>query len=321
MRRGIILPICNESHPDGTESRRTPSVAYRTGLGVMYWGNAEDVLRSQLRKYEGKIQLIFTSPPFPLNRKKKYGNQKGEDYTRWLSGFASLFSKVLKSNGSIVMELGNAWEPGRPVMSTLALEALLDFKRVGQFSLCQQFVSYNPARLPTPAQWVTVERIRVKDSYTHIWWMSKTDRPKANNRRVLKAYSESMVRLLATKKYNAGKRPSEHHIGDTSFLKNNGGAIPSNVLVSANTSASDRYLNYCRKNGFDLHPARMAEHLPEFFIKFLTTEGDLVLDPFAGSNTTGACAEKLKRPWVSIESNLEYVIGSSGRLHKTGEPM
>ncbi len=198
------------------------------------------------------------------------------------------------------MELGNAWEPGQPIMSTLALEALLAFKKAGGFSLCQQFVCYNPAKLPTPAQWVTVERIRVKDAYTHVWWMAKTNRPKANNRRVLKGYSTSMLKLLASKKYNSGRRPSEHHIGETSFLKNNGGAIPSNVLVMANTRANDRYLNFCRQNNLLLHPARMSEQLPEFFINFLTNRNDTVLDPFSGSNTTGAVAEKLNRRWILL---------------------
>ena len=70
------------------------------------------------------------------------------------------------------MEVGNAWEPGRPVMSTLALRALLAFLDTGKLLLCQQFIYNNPARLPGPAQWVTVERIRVKDSYSHLWWMA-----------------------------------------------------------------------------------------------------------------------------------------------------
>src|SRR5439155_14560952 len=133
---------------------------------------------------------------------------------------------LLKKKGSIVIELGNAWEPGRPVMSTLALRALLTFKELGGFELCQEFICHNPARLPTPAQWVTIERIRFKDSYTRLWWLAKTDRPKASNRHVLKDYSPAMLRLLRTGKYNAGKRPAGHDIGKKSFLVNHGGAIP-----------------------------------------------------------------------------------------------
>jgi hypothetical protein len=266
------------------------------------------------QKYQNKIQLILTSPPFPLNRKKKYGNKTGEEFVRWLSSLAPLFKKLLTNTGSIVVEMGNAWEPGQPIMSTLALEALLSFQKAGDFKLCQQFVCYNPARLPSPAQWVTVERIRVKDSYTHVWWMAKTERPRANNRRVLKPYSEEMLRLLRTKKYNAGKRPSEHHIGKTSFLKRNGGAIPSNVLQFSNTKNYGAYLQYCRENGLESHPARMPEGLAEFFVKFLTNRGDCVFDPFAGSNTTGSTAARLGRRWLATEPNAAYIAGSKGRF-------
>ena len=174
---------------------RTPQstvrVAYATFHGKMVLGKAEDFLASSLsRRYKRRVQLILTSPPFPLNRKKKYGNEQGEQYIRWLSSFGKLFRDFLTPDGSIVMEMGNAWEPGLPVMSTLALRALLALLDAGDYFLCQQFVCHNPARLPTPAQWVNIERIRVKDSFTHVWWMSPSDRPKASNRRVLRKYSK-----------------------------------------------------------------------------------------------------------------------------------
>lgn len=284
----------------------------------MYLGAAENVLASSaFERLRGKVRLIFTSPPFPLNRKKRYGNEQGQDYVKWLATFAPLFREFLAPDGSIVMEMGNAWEPGHPVMSTLALEALLAFLREGDLHLCQQFICHNPARLPTPAQWVNIERIRVKDSYTHLWWMSSSEKPYADNRQVLKPYSKAMLQLLASGKYNAGKRPSEHHIGATSFLHDNAGAIPSNLLTFSNTSATDAYLRHCRENALSPHPARMPIGLPDFFIRFLTKPRGLVLDPFAGSNTTGATAERLKRRWISIETNKEYVDASRGRFERT----
>lgn len=292
------------------------SVAYRTKKGIAYRGLAEQVLEHPdfARKYRRRINLVFTSPPFPLNRKKRYGNEVGDEYIQWLADFAPLLRDYMTDDGSIVMEVGNAWEPGVPVMSTLALEALLEFMKQGSLQLCQQFICYNPARLPSPAQWVNVERIRVKDAYTHIWWMSPTNEPQADNRRVLKEYSDSMKDLLKRQKYNAGERPSQHKIGKTSFLKNHNGAIPPNVLTISNTGSNDPYQIYCRKKGLDFHPARMPMALPEFFIRFLTKPRNLVLDPFAGSNTTGATAEKLKRRWLAIEPNADYLAGSKGRF-------
>lgn len=313
--------MANKSRNQDGKSRhkkKAYSTAYRTPRGVAYQGFAEQVLGDPVfgRKYRGKVQLIFTSPPFPLNRKKRYGNKVGEEYIEWLAAFAPLFRDCLKEDGSIVMEIGNAWEPGSPIMSTLALEALLRFMKKGDLRLCQQFICYNPARLPSPAQWVNVKRIRVKDAYTHVWWMSPTENPKADNRRVLKEYSPAMRKLLSSRKYNAGPRPSQHNISAKSFLKDNQGAIPPNVLTISNTKSNDPYQLYCRNNELPFHPARMPIALPEFFIRFLTEPRNLVLDPFAGSNTTGAAAEELKRRWVAIEPNSDYLAGSRGRFSK-----
>jgi DNA modification methylase len=295
-----------------------PTVAYRTEFGSMYRSRIESFIESKLcSEYRGKVHLVLTSPPFPLNRKKKYGNLNGQDYVDWLSGLAMPLRKLLHGKGSIVLEMGNAWEPGQPVMSTLALEALLAFLKAGDLKLCQQFICYNPARLPSPAQWVNVERIRLKDSYTHVWWMSPTERPHADNTQVLKPYSNAMLKLLESKKYNSGKRPSEHNIGKTSFLKRNAGAIPANVLSFSNTGNHDVYLRYCRESGIQVHPARMPSGLAEFFIRFLTKEGHLVLDPFAGSNTTGAAAAKFLRKWIAIETDETYIQGSRGRFLST----
>ena len=205
----------------------------------------------------------------------------------------------------------------------------MELKKKGGFYLCQQFVVHNPARLPW-AQWVNVDRCRLKDSYTHVWWMSRDPRPKADNRKVLVEYSPSMKKLIQRQKYNAGSRPSEHNIGQKSFLPDHGGAIPSNVLKLKpdpedqdvlenlleipNTISTDSYRQYCKEQGLKLHPARMPTDLAEFFIRFLTDEGDLVLDPFGGSNTTGATAEALEREWITTEPEFEYIAGSLGRF-------
>jgi site-specific DNA-methyltransferase (cytosine-N4-specific) len=281
----------------------------------MYQCAIEDLLHSEVGSaLQSEVQMIFTSPPFPLNRKKKYGNKLGDEYLEWLGALARPLGDLLTEDGSIVVELGNSWEPGEPVMSTLALKTLLRLLEEGGFYLCQQFVVHNPARLPSPAQWVNIERIRVKDAYTNVWWMSRTQRPKADNRKVLTGYSPSMKKLLQRQSYNGGTRPSGHNIGDTSFLSDNGGAIPPNVLKISNTHSSDGYRAFCEAAGLKVHPARMPPELAEFFIRFLTDEADLVLDPFGGSNTTGAVAERLGRRWISAEPEPSYVESSKGRF-------
>jgi site-specific DNA-methyltransferase (cytosine-N4-specific) len=306
---------------------RPETPLYSTRAGSLFLGRSDDLLKlPAFKKFQGKAQLIFTSPPFPLNTKKKYGNLTGSAYIKWLSEFAPSLCDLLTPDGSIVIEIGNAWQRGEPVMSTTVLKALISFLESGGLHLCQEFVWYNPARLPSPVQWVNVERSRVKDAFTRIWWMSPVTRPKADNRRVLREYSSSMKSLIKNKKYNAGRRPSQHNIGPKSFAIDNGGAIPpnvlgaddlpslTNILKGSNTRSSEKYQTFCRENRLTLHPARMPQELAEFFIRFLTDEGDLVVDPFAGSNTTGEVAEKNGRKWLSFESQFNYAAASMSRF-------
>lgn len=287
--------------------------AYKTDYGTCFYGDATLLETGPLwATIEGQVDLILTSPPFALARRKKYGNLVGDEYIEWFASLSQTFAKLLKPRGSIVIEMGNAWIKGKPIMATHPIRALLEFMDRGNLNLCQQFIWHNPARLPSPAQWVNVERIRVKDAFTHIWWMAKDEKPQANNRNVLKEYSQSMMDLFERGTYNAGVRPSEHQIGEKSFLTNNNGAIRSNVFTISNTRSSSPYLTYCRKNKYKRNPARMPSEIAEFFIRFLTKPGNLVLDPFAGSNTTGAVAESLGRSWISIEKSIEYILGSRG---------
>jgi site-specific DNA-methyltransferase (cytosine-N4-specific) len=258
----------------------------------------------------------------------------GDAYVAWISAFAPIFAKLLKPDGSVVIELGNAWEPGRPVQSLLPLKSLLAFLEHpdAEFRLCQEFICYNPARLPSPAQWVTIERIRLTDSYTHLWWMSKDDRPKASNKNVLRPYSTSTQNMHKRGSYNDGVRPSGHVLSKDSFLKDNGGSIhpnvlqieeiepgkdarmPHNVLSLPHTTSNDYYQRMCKEQNIEPHPARMPLQLVDFFIQFLTEQGDLVLDPFAGSNSTGFCAERTGRQWVSIEASRDYAKHSCIRF-------
>jgi DNA modification methylase len=302
-------------------------ILHETTLGKYYKGKAESLLISDLgAELKNRVQLILTSPPFPLNKKKRYGNLQGEEYKNWFINLAEMFSDLLTKDGSIVIELGNSWEPKKPIQSLLHLESLIGFVNnpKADLRLCQEFVCYNPSRLPSPAQWVTVNRIRTIDSFTHVWWMSKSDYPKADNKKVLRPYSKSMKLLLKKQKYNKGVRPSEHNISEKGFLKNNKGSImhnlieieqidenrnirlPKNVFSIANTNSNDFFLRTCQERGITPHPARMPLELSNFFIEFLTDPGDIILDPFAGSNTTGFCAEKLSRRWISIEAKKDY---------------
>jgi site-specific DNA-methyltransferase (cytosine-N4-specific) len=281
--------------------------AYVTRWGRAYCADALDVLR---RLRDDSVALVFTSPPFALRRQKAYGNVTPDEYVEWFLPFAREIHRVLRPDGSFVFELGGAWNSGSGTRSLYPYELILRLTRT--FYLAQEFYWYNRSRLPTPAEWVTIRRTRVKDAVNVLWWLSKTDSPQADNRRVLRPYSRSMKRLLRDG-YKVAMRPSQHEISKH-FGRDNGGAIPPNLLDVPNTRSSDEYIQRCRAAGLPVHPARFPAALPEFFIRFLTGPPQLVVDPFAGSNVTGQVAEALGRRWLSVEINADYVLGSRLRF-------
>jgi len=280
---------------------------YTTHLGRAYRGDALDVLR---RLPANSVALVMTSPPFALRRQKAYGNVAAADYVEWFWPFAQEIHRVLRPDGSFVLALGGAWNRGSGTRSLYQYQLVLRLCEI--FHLAQEFYWYNPSRLPTPAEWVTIRRTRVKDAVNMLWWLSKTAEPQADNRRVLKPYSRSMKRLLRDG-YDPAMRPSQHEIGPH-FRRDNGGAIPPNLLEIPNTRSNDDYLRQCRAAGLPIHPARFPPAVPEFFVRFLTEPGQTVLDPFAGSNVTGQVAQGLDRRWVAVEVNADYVAGSMLRF-------
>jgi site-specific DNA-methyltransferase (cytosine-N4-specific) len=316
-----------------------PKLAYSTDLGAALQGDSRLLLESGLVE-PSSVDLIFTSPPFALARPKDYGNKPESEYLTWFETFVPIWKDLLSPKGSIVVDVGGAYLPGGPKRSTYHFELAVRLAR--HFDLCQEFYWYNPAKLPGPAQWTNIARVRVKDSVNLLLWFAKdASSTNADNRRVLKRYSESM-RALLKNGYQIRKRPSNHDIS-AKFLTDNGGAISSNlvgfsdldgeevegepfetqypnILAISNTSSKDAYLEECRRQGIKPHNARFPKALPAFFIEFLTQPGQVVLDPFAGSNTTGEAAEALNRRWISCELDADgkyagtYVRGSAFRF-------
>jgi DNA modification methylase len=286
-------------------------VCYLTQHGAMLSGDSLELL-AQLPA--DSVDLFITSPPFPLLRQKAYGNEDQERYVAWLTEFAKLAKDALKPTGSLVIDIGGAYQRGLPVRSLHQFRALLAFVDDVGYRLAEEFYWFNPSKLPSPIEWVNKRKIRAKDAVNTVWWLSKTEWPKADTTNVLQPYSERMKRLLLDPAayYTPKKRPSHHDIGDK--FRDNGGALPGHLLTIANTESNSAYLRACKQVGVSPHPARFPEGLPEFFVKLLTDPGDLVVDFFAGSNTTGSVAERLGRRWASCELNGDYVTASAFRF-------
>jgi DNA modification methylase len=292
---------------------------YATPFGAAYLGDSLDLLKATPND---SVNLVFTSPPYALHFKKEYGNVSKEDYVQWFLNFAREIFRVLTPDGSFVLNIGGSYNPKVPTRSLYHFKLLIALVEELNFHLAQECFWYNPAKMPVPAEWVTVRRVRIKESVEYVWWFSKTTAPKADNRRVLKPYGPDMLRL-AKKGVKTTTRPSGHNINASFDKIVAGGAIPSNVieheipsemLVMGNNAANDQYTKLCKASELGIHPARFPAALPEFFVKFLTEEEDIVLDPFAGSNTAGWVAEKLNRRWLSMELREDYLEASKFRF-------
>lgn len=324
------IRFLHEQFNAASEGEKEPSVAnstdypsshlrafHKSGHGSILWGDARAWLFNKAKP--NSVDLIMTSPPFGLVRKKSYGNEDADRYCDWFRPFAEGFHRVLKDTGSLVIDIGGAWVPGQPTRSLYHFKLLVMLVEEYGFHLCQEHYWWNPSKLPTPAEWVNVRRVRVKDAVNTVWWLSKTPFPKANNKRILAPYSASMKQLLKTG-YKAKLRPSGHDISDK-FSRDNGGSVPPNLLAIANTESNGRYQDHCRAENIAIHPARFPAQLPEYFIRFLTDPGDLVFDPFGGSCVTGVVAENLKRQWVCCELSEEYLLGAKARFEPTLQPL
>lgn len=292
---------------------------YSTTLGDAYLADALEVLRALP---DDSINAVVTSPPYALHFKKEYGNADKGDYVAWFVDFGREIFRVLAPDGSLILNIGGSYNPGTPTRSLYHFKLLIELVETIGFALAQECFWYNPAKMPVPAEWVTVRRIRVRDSVEYVWWLAKTPWPKADNRAVLRPYSADMHRL-SRKGVGATVRPSGHNITANFSDTSAGGSIPPNVveedvpadmLKLGNNAANDRYTRRCKEAGLKIHPARFPAALPEFFLKLVTEPGDLVLDPFAGSNTTGAVAEALQLRWIAVEMVEEYLAASRFRF-------
>lgn len=142
------------------------------------------------------VNAIITSRPYAIHFKKEYGNVDKRDYVKWFLPFAEGVKRILKADGSFVLNIGGSHNPNIPTRSLYQFKLLIALCEEVGFHLAQEFFWYNPAELPAPAEWVNVRRIRVKDSVEYIWWLSPSPWPAADNRAVLAPYSADMERII-----------------------------------------------------------------------------------------------------------------------------
>lgn len=314
-RRGTWRLTKEGKHSLHRIERGVVLIGFSTRLGVALWADVRDAFAGLAEP----VHLVLTSPPYALARPRAYGNPARHEYVDFICAALEQLLRHLAPGGSIVLNIGNdIFEPGTPARSLLQERLLIALHDRLGLHLMDRCIWFNRSKPPGPVQWASKARVQLNVAYEPVLWLTNDPmKIRADNRRVLQPHSERHQRLL---KQGGTKTAAEHSDGRYNrpagaFGNSTPGRIPLNVFDMGHGCPEQvRYKAAARAAGLPVHGAPMPQRLAEFFIQFLTEPGDLVAEPFAGSQTTAAAAERLGRRWISTDCMAEYVAGGALRF-------
>jgi DNA modification methylase len=248
------------------------------------------------------IKLIYGSPPYP-NAKRNYKTWKIEDYIKEISPLLRHSIPKLKDDGFIIINIKanrtKATQNGSSERSLIVEELMLYMKKIlGMYCVdIEIWVKSNP--VPTGL------RVACQDAYEYNLWFSKAKKWQINIDALRRGYSKSS---LNTYKNNVFKRRTNGLLyvsRDKIILPHKLGALPINVVSGA---VSGKKI---------AHQAVQPEYLAEKYINACTKEGDLVLDPWLGSGTTGVVAINHNRKFIGIEISKDFLKLAQKRIENT----
>lgn len=284
-------------------------LAFSTKLGIALWGDARKIFE----KSTEPIHLILSSPPYPLNEPRVYGNVKEKEYVDWLCYMIEPIVKNLVDGGSVVLNISNdisiKESPHKSLYKERLVLALHD--RLSLYKM-DEIPWVNTSKIPSNP-WATQKKVQMLPAWEPILWLCNSPtKTKADTTRILQPYSESHLRYVAhggsKKDYINGD--GTYHVKKGAFSQLNDGALPKNVFQRGHRSSStNNYHQLCKFLGLPKHPATFPIEIPKYFIQFLTEKGDCVADPFGGRGTTLLAAEELGRRWIGGDIIWEYLRG------------
>ncbi len=252
----------------------------------LYLGDCTQLLKTLP---DDSVDLIFTSPPYADQRKQTYGGFHPDDYVEWFLPISQQLLRVLKPTGTFVLNIKEKVVNGE--RSTYVMELILEMRKQGWF-WTEEFIWHK--KNCYPGKWPN----RFRDSWERLIQFNKSKQFYMNQQAVMVPMGDwSKTRLKNLSEID--KVRDESKVG-SGFGKNISNwldremAYPTNVLHLATECNNKK------------HSAAFPEGLPEWFIKLFTNEGDTVLDPFMGSGTTNAVAQRMRRNSIGIEIMAEY---------------
>lgn len=284
-------------------------LGFSTKLGVAVWGSCFDVMGG----LEESIAVCITSPPYPLANPRAYGNPNQNNWVDFVCAALEPIVKRLLPGGSIAVNLSNdIFLPGLPARSTYRERFVIAMEdRLGMYKM-DDIPWVNLSKAPGPVAWASKKRMQLNTGYEPILiFCNDPLNSFANNQRVLQPHSPKHQRLI-----DAGGEQSARSSSDGAYVIRKGaysnptaGRIPRNVLTMGHSCADQRQMRkLARAAGLPVHGASMPLAVALFLVQYLSRPGDLVVDPFGGTMTTGKACEELGRMWLASELMAEYIM-------------
>lgn len=284
-----------------------------TDLGVAIWGSCLDVFSG----LSESVAVCITSTPYPLCKPRAYGNPSQQDWVDWACRQLEPIVRRLLPGGSIAVNISNdIFVPGSPARSLYKEHFVIAMHaRLGMHKMDEVIWSCEN-KAPAPYQWASRQRMQLNTGYEPVLIFCNDPLASfADNRRVLQPHTDAHRKLMLAggERRQAVHGDGAYRIKPGSFGRVTEGRIPKNVLRIGNNCAAQRQVKHdARAQGLPHHGATMPLALARFLVQYLSREGDLVVDPFAGSLTTAQACEELGRRWLCSEIVAEYLMG--GRL-------
>ena len=287
-------------------------VAFSTRLGMAIWGKNTEVFRS----LDEPVALILSSPPYPLRNPRAYGGPVVSEYTDFICESLAPLLRNLMPGGSVLLNVGcDVFEPNSPARSVYLERLVIALHDRLGLSKMDTHPWVNYSRPPTPTYWACRQRVQLKASYENLLWFCNDPlRVRSDNRRVLMPHTPRHQRLMESggEKRTSTYGDGAHRIRPSDFGRITPGRIPGNVIEKGHQCRDTiTYRRHAKDLGLPIHGAMQPSYISDFYIRFLTTEDDLVIDHFGGTARTGLSAERLGRRWIVAEWIVQYLRGGA----------
>lgn len=293
----------------GRVRRGVAILAWSTDHGIGLWAHAEDAASEIPRS---SVQLVFTSPIYPIQSARAYGGIKPAAWVDWMTRLTRLWADLLTDDGIIAVNVADTHIPGMPAISSYLYRYFLSC--IDDIGLYEQPPLFwvNPSKMGN-IQWTATERRNPKAAVEYIRYFSTSPFPRRTVDQVLVPRKVTGARAAKDADRPREVRPSGHNITAARFY-GGGDAIPNNVIICGGAPGTDRYARRCKAAGLPVHPARFPRDLAARVILECTDEGQTVYDPMGGSGTTAEVALDLRRTVITSEPMLSYVQGQMLRV-------